>query len=250
MPDDNVLIREFLKSHINVVFVEPETPGNIGFLARTMANFGLKKLILINPCELKEESYYQAMHAQEIVHQHQEYKTLDEFQQEENIDFMVATTGTPGGSYNLSRIAIRVDELGSALINNNQLINANIAIIFGREGNGLYNDELRKCDMSVSIPTDEEYPIMNISHAAAIVFYEIFHNLNEFKVEGVTEASTSEKEYLLDDLEEIISKLDIPPHKSRNGLKAFKNIINRAFITGREAHTLKGIFRRINKKIE
>ncbi len=34
---------------IYVVFVEPETPGNIGFLARTMKNFGLSQLVLINP---------------------------------------------------------------------------------------------------------------------------------------------------------------------------------------------------------
>ena len=37
------------KENIYIVFVECETPGNIGFLARTMANFGLKNLVLINP---------------------------------------------------------------------------------------------------------------------------------------------------------------------------------------------------------
>ena len=37
------------KNNIYIVFVECETPGNIGFLARTMANFGLKNLVLINP---------------------------------------------------------------------------------------------------------------------------------------------------------------------------------------------------------
>ena len=35
------------KDNIYIVFVECETPGNIGFLARTMANFGLKNLISI-----------------------------------------------------------------------------------------------------------------------------------------------------------------------------------------------------------
>ena len=35
------------KNNIYIVFVECETPGNIGFLARTMANFGLKNLVLI-----------------------------------------------------------------------------------------------------------------------------------------------------------------------------------------------------------
>ena len=35
------------KENIYIVFVECETPGNVGFLARTMANVGLKNLVLI-----------------------------------------------------------------------------------------------------------------------------------------------------------------------------------------------------------
>ena len=50
------------KENIYIVFVECETPGNIGFLARTMANFGLKNLVLINPPTLTNEAYYQATH--------------------------------------------------------------------------------------------------------------------------------------------------------------------------------------------
>jgi len=102
----------------------------------------------------------------------------------------------------------------------------------------------------VSIPTDERYPIMNITHAAAIIFYELFKNKNEFNVEGLEEASLQEKEYLIQELEEIVKKLNIPPHKEKNGVKTFKNLLGRAFVTGREAHTLKGILRRINGKME
>ena len=50
------------KNNIYIVFVECETPGNIGFLARTMANFGLKNLVLINPPTLTPKHFYQATH--------------------------------------------------------------------------------------------------------------------------------------------------------------------------------------------
>lgn len=213
-----------------------------------MANFGLRNLVLINPCELKDESYYQAMHAKNIVENaaiNETYPTLDDFLKSKNIDFIVGSTGTPGGSYNLSRIPIKPQELGESIN-----LNKRIAILFGREGNGLYNEEIDLCDIIVSIPTDPSYPIMNISHAAAIIFYEIFKNRNEFNVEGLEEGTKLEKEYLLKDMEKIISKLDIPEHKEKTGLKSFKNIVNRAFITGREAHTLKGILRRILMKFE
>ena len=51
-------------------------------------------------------------------------------------------------------------------------------------------------------------------------------------------------------MHDLIDSLDIPEHKKKNGLKSFKNIINRAYITGREAHTLKGILRRLKMKID
>jgi TrmH family RNA methyltransferase len=234
-----------LQKNIYVVFVECETSGNVGFLARTMANFGLENLVLINPCKLKDDAYYQAMHARNLVESAIICENLEEFLKEYHIDFIIGSTGTPGGSYNLSRIPITPSELGEKID-----LNHNIAILFGREGDGLTNAEIDKCDIIVSIPTDPRYPIMNITHAAAIIFYEIFKNRNHFPVEGYEESTEIEKDYLLKDMEELIETLKIPDHKKHNGLKTFKNIINRAFITGREAHTLIGILRRLKMKID
>lgn len=232
------------KENIYVVFVECETPGNIGFLARCMANFGLKNLVLINPPTLTKEAFYQATHGKYIVENAKIYKTLDEFYQSQRIDFKVASTGMAGGSYNLSRIPIKPEELGKKINVSNKT-----AILFGREGNGLTNEEIDDCDICVSIPTDPTYPIMNISHAGAIIFYELFKNRHDFGVKGLEESTGLEKEYLLKDMRELIDYLDIPEHKKKNGFKSFKNIINRAYITGREAHTLKGILRRLKNKI-
>ena len=232
------------KENIYVVFVECETPGNIGFLARTMANFGLKNLVLINPPTLTNEAYYQATHGKYIVESAKIYPTLDDFYQSQRIDFKVASTGMAGGSYNLSRIPIKPEELGKSINVSNKT-----AILFGREGDGLSNKEIGDCDICVSIPTDPTYPIMNISHAAAIIFYELFKNKHDFGVKGLDESTDLEKEYLVKDMKELIDSLDIPDHKKRNGLKTFNNIISRAFITGREAHTFKGILRRLKIKL-
>ncbi len=232
------------KENIYIVFVECETPGNIGFLARTMANFGLKNLVLINPPTLTNEAYYQATHGKYIVENAKIYPTLDDFYQSQRIDFKVASTGMAGGSYNLSRIPLRPEQLGESMNVSNK-----IAILFGREGDGLTNKEIEDCDICVSIPTDPTYPIMNISHAAAIIFYELFKNKHDFGVEGISESSDLEKDYLIKDMNSLIDSLDIPEHKKKNGKKTFRNIISRAFITGRESHTMKGILRRLNNKI-
>lgn len=229
---------------ISVVFVEAESPGNIGFLARAMKNFGLKRLVLINPCSFSDETYFQAMHAQDIIDNHVHYSSLDEYLEKEQIDFLIGTTGVAGGSYNIPRIALTPRRLGESMNTN-----SNMALMFGREGDGLTNEELRICDVVVTIPTHESYPIMNITHAAAIIFYEIFQMEKKYPVERLEEASFQEKEFLIKDMDEIISRLDYPPHKRKNASLVFKRIIGRAFLSGREAHTLRGTLQRIIKRI-
>lgn len=230
---------------IYVVFVEPKTPGNIGFLARTMKNFGLNQLVLINPCELEHEAYYQSVHAREVIYKRLQYNSLSEFLDNEKIDFAVGTTGAAGGSYNVPRIAITPENLANSL-----KVKGDIAIIFGREGDGLTNHELELCDVVVSIPTHEDYPILNITHAAAIIFYEIFKTEKSYPVEDLDEASYEEKQGLLEYMDEVLDNLDYPPHKQKNASIAFRRVVGRAFISGREAHTLKGMFRRIINRVK
>lgn len=229
---------------IYTVFVEPKTPGNIGFLARTMKNFGLKKLVLINPCKLEDSAYYQAVHARELVEDAQVYGSIEEFIEDNEITTLVGTTGTAGGSYNIPRIPVTPDELASNIGSG-----GNVALVFGREGEGLSNKELELCDVLVTIPTSEEYPIMNISHAAAIVFYEIFKQKKNYPIMDLDIADYKDKQVITDLCDEIISQLEYPEHKRRNVEIIAKRVIGRAFIAGREAKTLRGTLNRINNKI-
>ncbi|OED30540.1 RNA methyltransferase [Methanosphaera sp. WGK6] len=230
---------------IYTVFVEPKTSGNIGFLARCMKNFGLKKLVLINPCKLENDAYYQAMHARELVQDALIYDTLDEFIKDNEITSVVGTTGTPGGSYNVPRIPITPEELGKTM-----QINGNIALLFGREGDGLSNHELESCDVLVTIPTSDEYPIMNITHAATIIFYEIFKNKKSYPIDNIDIASYEDKEILLQLTDNIISKLDYAEHKEKQVKILVKRIIGRAFMVGRETRTLRGTLKRIDTRIK
>lgn len=230
---------------IYVVFVEPESPGNIGFLARTMKNFGLNNLVLINPCSVEKETWFQAMHAKEIIRNRKTYNSLEEFSRNESVDFLVGTTGMPGGSHNVTRIAVKPEQLRESLN-----VNGKVALIFGREGNGLTNKEIEMCDVVVSIPTHESYPIMNVTHAAAIIFYELFKKDLNFQVVDGELASGIEKESLINTMNQIIEKLGYPPHKSKNASTVFRRILGRSFISAREAHTLKGSLRRIKQRVD
>ena len=230
---------------IYVVFVEPESPGNIGFLARTMKNFGFSNLVLINPCELENEAYYHAMHAKDLIWNHKAYNSLEDFIKNEDIGFTVGTTRKAGGSYNVSRIAISPHDFAQALN-----VNAKTAIVFGREGNGLTNEEVSLCDLIVTIPTDDNYPVLNISHAAAIILYEIFKKEKEYPREELEAATKDEKELLIQEMDSLIKCTGYPPHKMKTSSTVFRRIVGRSFIAGREAHTLIGTLRRIRMKLK
>ena len=101
------------------------------------------------------------------------------------------------------------------IVDERDLVKEGYNSLFGREGDGLTNQELELCDLVVSIPTHESYPILNITHAAAIIFYELFKTQKKYPVENLDEASLEEKKGLIDYADEVLDKLDYPPHKKK-----------------------------------
>ena len=77
----------------------------------------------------------------------------------------------------------------------------------------------------------------------------MFKREKTYPVDRLEAASSAEKESLMSYMDDIIHKLGYPPHKSKNASLVFKRIFGRAFISGREAHTLKGTLRRIKERI-
>ena len=48
-----------------------------------------------------------------------------------------------------------------------------VAVLFGREDRGLTNDELKLCNLHLSIPTSGSYSSLNLAMAVQIVSYEL-----------------------------------------------------------------------------
>ena len=61
-----------------VVFVEPQFSGGIGSIARTMENFDVKNLILVNLGEIGEDAYRFAKHGKRIIENAIIMKNFDE----------------------------------------------------------------------------------------------------------------------------------------------------------------------------
>jgi tRNA/rRNA methyltransferase len=220
---------------IEIVLVEPLYEGNIGFVARVMKNFGFSRLVLINPPDIGDEAIARAAHAQDIL-AGAERRSLQEVIERSNL--LVATTGEVSKSICTS---IRMPYYTPGEIREKiQNHSGKIAILFGRENWGLSNEEIRKCDLICTIPTSADYPIVNISHAVAIVCYELAH----LPRGTYPLANRQELDSFYSHLDAFLDRIEHPDFKRENTLVMLRRIFSRAGLTPREVSTLHGLLRR------
>jgi len=232
---------------ISVVLVRPETSNNVGFISRVMANFDVENLILIDPiCDhLDDEALKISMHSKPIlngayVKPYSYFKNI-----KSDFDLVVGTTSVLGSDYNIPRTPLTPREFFEKTDTNQ-----NIALIFGNEGKGLSNDEIKKCDILISIPTSRKYAAMNISHAVSVVLYEYYMIAGLQKINShIKKATASERTVILDKIDFIIDNLDFTTQDKRNTQrKAWKNIIEKSMMSKREAFAIIGLLKKLEDK--
>jgi TrmH family RNA methyltransferase len=217
-----------------VVLVEPLNDGNVGAVARSMKNFGLDELVLVRPCGIGEEATKRAMHGIDVL---KSARTV--FADEdalEGVDFIAATSGvTTISEKNFTRIALTPKDFAEKVKGSK----GKIALLFGREDFGLDNGLIKRSDFLISIPANPAYSILNISHAAAIVFYELF--ATGAVERKPREAGEVEKEKLYEYFSILLDAIDYPPHKREKTKVMFRRLIGRAVPSTWEFHTLMGV---------
>jgi tRNA/rRNA methyltransferase len=165
-------------SGLAVAIVEPEFGINLGYLARTTANFGLNKLIVIskknlNKNQLDQASQYSA-HGRELVDNLEYIPSLRDLKKKFRI--VVGTTAIEAKrKSNITRRTFSPEECAQKVSINCVGQKKSICLVFGRDTTGLTNEELRECDYNITIRTRSSYNTLNLSHAAAIILY-VFEN--------------------------------------------------------------------------
>ncbi len=214
------------------VLVELKIPENVGFVARVVKNYGINRLCLYN-CKVTEESYHTAANAKDVLENAVIVEDLREFL--EKMNFVVGTTGIPGGDYKyLRKDLLTPEELTS-------IADGKVAILFGREDYGLYNEELELCHAIVRIPTSDEYPVMNVSHAAAVVLY-FLKDLEDSAEDELAEAK--DIEVFIENLVNMLRMVQYPEHRIKRTTVLFRRILGRAKVRKHEIHSLNSIFRK------
>ena len=229
---------------IHIVLKRPEVAGNVGAIARVMSNFGFSKLIVINPkCVINsKEAQDRAKHAKNILKSAKigGEELLDDF------DYVIGTTAQIGRDYNIPRSPVLPKELANKL---SEIKGRNVAIVFGPEGQGLSNTEILKCDFIVTIPSIPGKQVMNLSHAVAIILYEIFTASKEKKhSDHILPATKSEKDHLLALVNKLIGQVTFrTPKEKETQKKLWKKIVGKSLLTKREAYALFGFLRKFEK---
>jgi len=218
-----------------VVLVEPEHEGNVGAVARSMGNFAFEDLVLVDPCPIGDEAFKRAKHAGHILERAAVVGTVEEAIRD--CSLVVGTTGiVTHGPRRYIRIPMSPRELAAKTADHD----GRIALLFGREGLGLTQDELSKCDLLVHIPSDDAYPVLNLSHAVTVVIYELY--LAEgHRTSRVPVSSEEERELLYKFFSDLLEAIDYPEFRRANTEIMFRRMMGRSVPTKWEFYTIMGV---------
>lgn len=229
---------------IAVAVVDATEPGNVGTIARSMKNFGFSELLLVDPPELDPdgEAYGFAGQARDDV-----LPNAREIEFEDLVDnyhTVGCTAVTNEDTRKHTRYPFKTPtELADSLVD----VEADTAIVFGRERVGLTNEEIAHLDEICSIPASDEYPVLNLGQAATIVLYELRTltlDATQHPEERHERADEAAIEGLHDEFADFLVDIGHPEEKRAKARRLWRRFVGRAHPTGREARTLRGLFRK------
>lgn len=213
--------------------MEPKYQVNLGYIARISKNFGIRKLLLVNPrCDPKgRQAIKYSKHARDLLENAKVIKSIGK----PDGSFIIGTTGISHKAgdafyniYSLEKVRGMARRAASA--------SKRVVLLMGRDDTGLSKDELRMCDATISLETGKDYPILNISHALAI----ILHGLSFVDRRSIMQNVYADPAYQKRVLSLFDRLVDRNPRiRDKNSVKmAFRHMIGRATPTRKEVNAL------------
>lgn len=226
--------------NIRIVLVGPLYGGNVGSVCRAMANMGFSDLAVVAPRNLNmDEARMMACHAFDILESRTEFRTMADAVADCGV-VMGATARK--GLYRQHAKTPR-EWAGRAL---EESRSGRVALAFGREDNGLSNEELALCTQIIQIPTTEEYLSLNIAQAVMVCCYEIFvaSGAYEAPVEKSGTASSELRERMFDIWRETLLEIgfmkdDMADHM----MLGLRRVLARGAVTVDDVNIMMGIAR-------
>jgi tRNA (cytidine32/uridine32-2'-O)-methyltransferase len=215
-----------------------------------MKTMGLSQLVLVDPLTAPDgKSSALAAGAGDVL---ANAKTVDTLA--EAVADCGLVIGTSARSRTLSWPMLEPRGCGEKMMN--EVSKYPVALVFGRENNGLSNDELQQCHFHVCIPANPEYSSLNLAAAVQTLCYEVRMAYLNLSRGQYPENHPEDTDYpLAEDLEGFYSHLEqtliktnfiIAKHPGMVMTK-LRRLYNRARPETQELNILRGILASVDK---
>lgn len=227
-----------------VVLVEPQLGENIGAVARAMANFGLSRLRLVKPRAPwpSEKAKVMAAGADRVLDGAVLYDTLQAAVGD--CSFVIAATAR---AHDQAKPVVGADE-AARLMAPRIAAGETVALVFGRERNGLENDEVGLADAILTLPVNPAFASLNLGQAVVVVAYEWFKLATggalPFRMPQKSPPAAREQLFaFFRDLERELEKVEFfrPAEKRDTMTINLRNIVHRMQPSQQDIQTLHGV---------
>jgi tRNA/rRNA methyltransferase len=246
------------------ILIHTSHAGNVGACARAMKTMGFDELVLVKPrwanVLRREETIQRASGALDVLNNARIVETLDEAL--DGISHLCATAMTPRDFGPPTRsprehfdLLLKMELLaldGRALEAKNALnpepaaAESGIGFLFGSERFGMANEDVYRCHVALSIPTNPQFGSLNLGAAIQVIAYEWRQALGGF---GMAQAAP---ERLLADAGQVAGMLAhweqaltaigfLDPAAPKKLMPRLNQLFNRAQLGAEEIHILRGV---------
>ncbi len=226
---------------VRVVLVRPETPANIGAVARALRNAGLEGLDLVTPGDWRTvECWRTAWGAHDVLEDARVFSDLSGALA--GVHLSAAFSGKP------PRSAVTVDVREMAAGIGALPSDEAAALVFGPETAGLTLDEMALCGWRVTIPSHPAQPSLNLSHAVMVAGYEVFRAARRSD-ETARRATHDEKERMLSLLRDGLRAIAaLPSRETDRYFRDWRALFQRADLTPGEVRLLEHMARKMARR--
>jgi tRNA/rRNA methyltransferase len=228
-----------------IVLCRPEESRNVGSVCRAMKNMACGDLrIVANKEDFSEEQVRTlAVHAFDVWERARFFEPTAKGLMEATADCTIAagTTrrmGQKRKSWGMTpeQFAVNVRDSGAR----------KIAVVFGNERTGLTDEELDCCSVAINIPSSDDFPSLNLSHAVQVVTYALYRAFDG-QHRGYEPGNRERLAKAISSISEDINRLGLFHLAGRRDNDLFlEGIFARAALSEREAQRLEKLFKKIS----
>ena len=227
------------------ILIQTSHAGNVGATARAMKTMGFGDLVLVAPrwdnVLRREETIQRASGALDVLKNARIVATLDEAL--DGMTHLCATAMTPRDFGPPTRAPRQHFEL---LMKEQQTPPGGVAFLFGSERFGMANEDVYRCHVALSIPTDPNFGSLNLGAAVQLIAYEWRQALGGFPVPQATVpgvlADAQQLGGMLAHWEKALVDIGfLDPQAPKKLMPRLNQLFNRAQLTQEEIHILRGV---------